>query len=324
MIVHADPRPFVINVTMDFGPRKEDAKVLKKYANLKDGRYITRDILVPGDISLSALHFTIQRAFGFMDNHLNRFYLADEDFHAITKSKMKNYRKLIGIIFKLQDAEDPDIFWNEGEDDVAADIDDEKWMRSKYTGPYKYTGYSELPENALKEYKALAQYYKKSTGKKLLDAEFNERCLIDDLFESCFNDLMSRLPLNALLAPKGKKPDYSHMRPEFIIDEENELYPTLSRPVTDKLLFEYDFGDGWQFEITRYSDYAISDKDYRYVVESYRPRVLYAEGSNLIEDVGGTYSFASFLCEYFIEKDKETIEWAGEWSAVLPPLEEML
>ena len=46
----------------------------------KAERGISRDILVPGDMNLHALHYAIQQAFGWQNSHLHRFLLGEEDY----------------------------------------------------------------------------------------------------------------------------------------------------------------------------------------------------------------------------------------------------
>ena len=66
----------------------EEEKTLKKYGKVK--KELSRDLAVPSDITLHALHFAIQQAFGWRNSHLHRFTL-DEPF---TSDRTKIYRAL--------------------------------------------------------------------------------------------------------------------------------------------------------------------------------------------------------------------------------------
>src|SRR6185436_1069548 len=84
---------------------------------------------------------------------------------------------------------------------------------------------------------------------------------------------------------------------------------TLLKREKDSILYEYDFGDGWEHKVTL-------------------EKILPEEGGEMLpkciggrlacppEDVGGVYGYASFLQAY---RDKthpeheEMVEWAGEF-----------
>ena len=60
--------------------RAEETRVLKSYGNVQYGETITRDILIPGDMPLYAIHYMILAAFGFQNSHLHRFELPHRQF----------------------------------------------------------------------------------------------------------------------------------------------------------------------------------------------------------------------------------------------------
>lgn len=111
---------------------EEDTAILRRYGGLKRGNTITRDLLVPKDITLSALHFTLQRALGFQNSHLHRFEIYEEDLKNLTGDRMENLLNMRGIIF-TQDrgpyvAVGP--FFRRGRF--------KKWLKKQYTQPYRH------------------------------------------------------------------------------------------------------------------------------------------------------------------------------------------
>ena len=66
---------------------ESDMEVLRKYGKVDKG--ITREILVPADITLHALNYVILRSFGWQNSHLHRFCLPKNVFQALTGGKNK-------------------------------------------------------------------------------------------------------------------------------------------------------------------------------------------------------------------------------------------
>lgn len=63
----------------------KDRVVLNRYGKVKQG--IIREVLVPADITLHALHYVIQRAFGWQNSHLHQYLLPEEVFQKMTGGK---------------------------------------------------------------------------------------------------------------------------------------------------------------------------------------------------------------------------------------------
>ena len=126
-----------LHVALDW-VEEEHTEILRKYGCLKRGSTITRDILVPKDMTLSALHFTLQRALGFQNSHLHCFRIYDDDLLKLTGDKMENLLHMRGIVF-TQDR---------GPDVIVGPIfrrgSFKKWLKKQYTGPYRrYNDYIE-------------------------------------------------------------------------------------------------------------------------------------------------------------------------------------
>ena len=112
---------------------QRNISTLKKYAKVKNT--ISRDILVPGDITLDALHYVIQRLFGWQNSHLHHFYLPDDVFEKVTQNKVKEWQKLCGIYFRFPDSDMEDRYWGSNYD---PEIAFNSWLKKKYQGPYVY------------------------------------------------------------------------------------------------------------------------------------------------------------------------------------------
>ena len=183
---------------------KKDIATLKKYAKVKNK--ISRDILVPGDITLDALHYVIQRLFGWQNSHLHHFYLPDDIFEKVTQNKVKEWQKLCGIYFRFPDNDMNDRYWGSNYDPVIAF---NSWLKKKYQGPYVYAGLGdyyyenqnkvqELKLN-MKEFEA-CQFFnsiseKGQNGRKVVNLE---NATIEELersiaFEQPINCLLERL-----------------------------------------------------------------------------------------------------------------------------------
>ena len=79
---------------------EEEIDVFRRYGKLEHGNSISRDIIVPEDLPLYALHYVIQRAFGWQNSHLRRFELPDERFQSLTNRKTSTWSSLVGVLFR--------------------------------------------------------------------------------------------------------------------------------------------------------------------------------------------------------------------------------
>ena len=76
----------------------EEEKTLKKYGKVK--KELSRDLAVPSDITLHALHFAIQQAFGWRNSHLHRFTL-DQPFTSDRTAKLTGLTRRTAILTLL-------------------------------------------------------------------------------------------------------------------------------------------------------------------------------------------------------------------------------
>lgn len=152
---------------------EQNISTLKKYAKMKNK--ISRDILVPGDITLDALHYVIQKLFGWQNSHVHHFYLPEDAFEKVTQNKVKEWQKLCGIYFRFPDNDLDDRYWGSNYDPTIAFS---SWLKKKYQGPYVYAG--------------LGDYYYENQDKvqelKVDMAEFEVRQFFDSLSKNGQNE----------------------------------------------------------------------------------------------------------------------------------------
>lgn len=112
------------------------------------------------------------------------------------------------------------------------------------------------------------------------------------------------------------KSRYGIIDPEFGADWDDDLENELNFKVKDLLknegdsiLYEYDFGDGWEHKITL-------EKILPFKSKQFLPFCIKGKRSCPPEDVGGVWGYADFL-EKWNDKNhpehKELREWAGDY-----------
>lgn len=304
------PNVLVLHIELD-----ADLSEVKKEAQIKYGSTISRDIIVPYGLPLHNLHYVINQAFGFTNSHLHKYSLCQEDLKWITQGKASRRKKMVGLIFKNPYRDEDIDFW----DDDYEGGSPKKWMRSKYTGPV----YTKLYEES---------YW------------YVQDAIKDETIDRF--DVNETVPVNEILSVEGHS-EYSDIKEydEYMkecIDEAGE-YPkdsSLSMPFVysfaRKLLYEYDFGDGWDFIITPHEDVEylgerVTAGEMKEAIKSVltlaRPMVIAADGLPLIEDVGGVYGFIEFLKgEGMYEDKEESLLWAkgNGWSGKIGNLKTLL
>ncbi len=117
----------------------ERTRVLQSYGNVKHGDTISRDIAVPGDLPLYALHYVIQRLFGWQNCHLHHFRLSDEAFLKMTGDNAGKWSSLVGVLFQSPEIADEDRYWADDYEDGSF----KTWLKKKYTGPYMSLNHGE-------------------------------------------------------------------------------------------------------------------------------------------------------------------------------------
>ncbi len=120
------------------GLEQEDWDILRTYADVNQG--ISRDILVPAEMTLHALHFVIMQSFGWLNSHLHHFALEEKEMQKLTSENLRKFLDLVGLYFRFPASDYADIYWD---DNYAGDKSFRNWLREKYTAPYHYKGQSE-------------------------------------------------------------------------------------------------------------------------------------------------------------------------------------
>ena len=413
-----DVRAMLLRLELDTAmlPPKQRA-ILKRYGRADNG--ISRDIIVPANISLHSLHYAIQRVFGWQNSHLHNFKLPDGVFKALVgkEEKFKDWMPLCGLYFRFPTDDMQDLYWD---DDYDGDISVKTWMRRKYTAPYYYGGFSEHyiesqlsmlafcrdnPEIVVSP--TFEEWQKnrneqpdvKKQGKQLVTVnqltvrEFNRTV------EASLEELLERLTVGELLYPEGTKLsdaqisavkqkadeqiamfrdkattvqqyhrriiDASEFAKKhgdqglYMYDSEMIAYEhfinqteTEVVPVTDSLVYEYDYGDGWKVKITCKEIYPVEIGEDDPIMEGYkiipmteeqvfndvrvfdrlghklegslrdqvarviskmRPLCIAADGLNVMDDVGGVGGYCDFLSTIH-ESDDGEAEEMRDWA----------
>lgn len=353
-------------------PDDKDVEILKKYGLLKYGDNISRDIVVPNDIPLYALHYVIQRAFGWENSHLRQFEIPIEKFNALC-GNASLWSNLTGIVFRSPLMEDEDEFWADDYNGGSF----KNWLRKKYTGPYlsqchgegifscqedmmtldmdeeyyimysnaynyetdKYDGEEYICDvtpgydyNGKKRPEPKPWFNKAPYRVEIVKFEAVPAEGLRFVFERNPMALLERLPLYAVLAPginelsdNCSKKERKHID-DLIIHDGAELFDSVHEyvskiiedqidspivqpfagPITDVLLYNYDFGDNWKIRITASENcpdlvesgrITQTELDRANVKcrEVYRPVLIARDGEMLVDDVGGISGFCEFL-----------------------------
>ena len=109
-------------------------------------------------------------------------------------------------------------------------------------------------------------------------------------------------------------------------------------PVTEQLIYSYDYGDGWKVFINCENVYAQNadgdwkdsngenaddlENDLDKVIAKYCPICIEKDGIELVDDVGGIYGFCRMLQTIYeadtdIEEDREERESMLDWADMM-------
>lgn len=130
------PVALKVHLELDIdGCNSNELRVLRRYGKMD--KSISRDILVPADITLHALHYVIQKLFGWQNGHLHHYSFPEDVFARLTEGKFSKWCSLAGIYFRFPTEEMDDLYWDE---DYQPNQSIKSWFKSKYKGPYHYGG----------------------------------------------------------------------------------------------------------------------------------------------------------------------------------------
>lgn len=211
---------------LDFSKKEKELFL----ANAKAKQGIIREVLVPGEMNLHAVHYMIQKLFGWQNSHLHNFSLSGEDFGMVTKGKrVDDYMNLCGTLFRYPDSEMDDQFWD---DDYEDNLSIKSWLQSKYIH-----GFIDLAvENTFPRNREYVREFKERFKKQL---KTNKNMTLDELseisfFENSYNILLENLSLRNLFAKSyGREMDISpkdwRMAEKLFVDQKNDYYDAFEK-----------------------------------------------------------------------------------------------
>ncbi len=333
---------------------EEEKRVLKKYADTSDEGSIIREILIPSDMTFHNLHYVIQRLYGWQNSHLRSFKLDDVDFKRLTSGKVRDWIKLIGILF-LGPTDNPEKIYY---DDNYTSGNHKLWLKKRYVGPYVYRGFVEdydVCRNSVKNLidsfpllkvkESFDTYYRRTKdlpknekkSAKILKVAPIVDLTIDELnnsiiLESSTETILERVKVINVLASVNETltdvkevmsaaQEYSSVDSLYL--EEAEM-----TPVTKKIIYKYDFGDGWEINITKIDDCTdllessditdeILEEASKTVIENHKPVCIYKKGSYIMDDVGGMGGYYDFLKTIYEGEDKEEVQRNKNWAKAM-------
>ena len=125
-----EPREMIrLHLELDADFSDSEKETMRKYGSM-EGETISRDVVVSDDLPLYALHYVIQRAFGWQNSHLHRFYLPDEAVERLTES-VEQWMDQVGVIYRSPLMDENAEFWADDYEGGSF----KNWLRKKYTGP---------------------------------------------------------------------------------------------------------------------------------------------------------------------------------------------
>ena len=310
-----------LELDMEYVDEKEK-ELLKKHGHMK--KSISRDILVPSDITLHALHYVIQRAFGWQNGHLHNFSLPDHVFEELTDNRFSSWAELAGVYFRFPTENFEDIYWD---DDYEENQSFKSWLKKKYTGPYQYRGFSEHYLYNQEEVQEMFSRWEEITDHELLErlpitslmytgqensiAEAKEHAK-NQLNKICFEDIYEQYESTNFKSRKQRR--------EFLEKCNIDVLP-----ITHQLNYSYDYGDGWEVKITCdgvLSKDEIEQSIFEEVIEKHRPVCIAKDGIELVDDVGGIHGFCEMLetiyeCDFYDEEAVEERESMLAWAQMM-------
>ena len=295
-------------------PSLEARHILQKYGKVKSG--ITRDVLVPDIMTLHALHYVIQKVFGWQNSHLHHFSLPEDIFEMCTNGMFAQWGSLCGVYFRFPSDDYEDLYWD---DDYEGRFSFNTWLKQKYCGPYRYDGISERYgecqlelEDFYRRHKTIEirlprDFWNDSNEPSVIRTLSPKEAALDDvfrsiIFESGANSLLERLTLKELLCPDNEIP--------LLIDSRT----TVATPITNHLIYEYDYGDGWTVHISLIQDTEATEEQTAQV-KALKPICVARDGINVLDDVGGIHGFCDFLQELH-EGTPDQREELRQWSKI--------
>ena len=332
-------RKSIMRLYLELNTDEQCYPTLWKYGKVK--KTISREILVPSDMTLLALHYAIQRAFGWQEWHLHTFEIDNSVLEKLTDNSFMKWRSFCGLYVRYPLICD-EYFWDE---DYKGDISYKNWLKKQYTGPYKYGGTLEhlvacrkMVDQFIDEHPALEKVETDENGKKAF-AE-NETTRPQDLsysdatfgFSSVgLNQLLERLSVGEILFPKGYSIDEEALNKLLSLEWSAADQDPESVPITDSIKYVY-WGLGLQIQITCIAQYDIRSGVPDFEDQMGRlqraPLCINYDGLPLVEDVSdlGFCQFLEALHSDDASERDDTRKWAREmgWTGYMVKPENLL
>ena len=157
--------------------------------------------------------------------------------------------------------------------------------------------------------------YKNSQDEKIIkyapviDLTLDE---LDDsiIMEDSTVDLLERLVVSSILVCKGEGTVEAEQLGKSMVRRYYQRFGEVDEPavgpVTDMLIYNYDYGDGWSVDITRMNDCddliengfltnSELDEALDSVIEKHKPVCIHQDGMFVMDDVGGFGGFIRLL-----------------------------
>lgn len=340
------------------GVDEECLAVLRQFCGAKEG--YSREILAPAEMTLHGLHYAIMRLFGWLNGHLHRFSLPQKDMDAFTQGEFSKYLNMVGLYFRSPvDIEDQDIFWDddyEGEASFRNWLRRKYTAPFHFLGvSEQFMAARRTVDIFIKEHRTL-QVMPSGDGrqsgyvrKQLDEIKLDEA---GTALDGGIGGLVERLTLEEILSDKPatidkvsqlcREASVFYERNVKALDETvgkilkmkaseaiahrlmtNAMSPLNPKvlPLTDRLNYEFDYGDGWEIDISLEgicdSDQTDDEKlsaQMRLVMKTGRPLCIAMDGNlPLVQDVGGIQGYCDFLKTINGEDAnarQEMLEWA--------------
>ena len=121
-----------------YGMADDEYSEFLRLAKAKKG--ISRTVLVPGEMSLHAMHYMVLRLFGWQNEHLHRFALPEGTFRQLTDGEIGKWLELCGVLLRFPTGDNADLYWD---DDYEPKQSVKTWLRSKYRKSFEQKSVSE-------------------------------------------------------------------------------------------------------------------------------------------------------------------------------------
>ena len=106
--------------------------ILHRYGGVSHGRTVSCDIVIPSDLPLYALHYVLQKTFGWHNEKRHHFFIPWERIKLLCHDNLSMWSCLVGILFRSPMMSYKNELWLD--DYTGGSI--KNWLRKKYTGPY--------------------------------------------------------------------------------------------------------------------------------------------------------------------------------------------